>query len=142
MKHDLNVILSMVNQNIPSSKFPKLHRKMFFGVVKSSVFTKCKQKCTVFMNLASVFISLPDFKSENTPSIFKTIIVTFKIASDSKILGKMLTMLQVETRKFFLSWKLDLLIKKACNKHNTIFFISLTAKFVLVSLKNLRCCSC
>ena len=103
MKHDLNVILSVVNQNIPLSKFPKLHRKMFFCVVKSSVFTKCKQKCTVFMNLADVFISLPDFKSENTPSIFKTIIVTFKIASDSKILGKMLTMLQVETKKFFLS---------------------------------------
>ena len=55
------------------------------------------------MNLADVFISLPDFKSENTASIFKTIIVTFKIASDSKILGKMLTMLQVETKKFFLS---------------------------------------
>lgn len=40
------------------------------------------------MNLADVFISLPDFKSENTASIFKTIIVTFKIASDSKIFSE------------------------------------------------------
>lgn len=74
---------------------------MPFWAVKSFVFTKCKQKCTDFLNLADVFISLPDFTSENSQSTFKTIIVTFKIASDSKILGKILTMFPAETKKFF-----------------------------------------
>lgn len=40
------------------------------------------------MNLGDVFISLPDFTSQTPPSTFQTIIVTFKIASDSKIFSE------------------------------------------------------